>query len=59
LDAEGSHGPLEKPGAYYQRVLVALLNEHQVFVPTLAEQAEDDPREVRRLARESLGLAAE
>ncbi|MBV9849946.1 MAG: hypothetical protein JO250_09770, partial [Armatimonadetes bacterium] len=43
LDAEGSHGPLEKPGAYYQRVLVALLNEHQVFVPTLAEQAEDDP----------------
>ena len=57
LASEGAHGPLERPGAYYQRILVALLEGHQVFVPTLAEKAEDDPMEVRRLARQSLGLA--
>ena len=56
MAAEGEQGPLEKPGAYYQRVLVALLEEHQVFVPTLAEKAKDDPAEVRRLLWASLGM---
>ena len=50
---EGTKGPLEKPGAYYQKILLALLEDHQVFVPKLGE---DDLDEVRRLARASLGL---
>ena len=49
-------GVLEKPGAYYQKVLLKLLADHQVFTPTLAEKGEDDPENVRRLARQSLGL---
>jgi len=53
LASEGAQGPLEKPGAYYQRILLALLEDHQVFVPKLRE---DDPDEVRRLARTSMGL---
>jgi len=47
---------LEKPGAYYQRVLVQLLERHQIFVPT---SGEDDPTEVARPARISLGLESE
>jgi len=54
--AEGTQGPLERPGAYYQRILIALLEEHQVFVPTLADRNQDDPNDVRCLARRSLGL---
>ncbi len=53
LASEGAQGPLERPGAYYQSVLLALLEDHQVFVPKLGE---GDPDEVRRLARASLGL---
>ena len=54
LAKEQKHGVLEKPGAYYQRVLVQLLERHQVFVPT---SGEEDAEEVRQLARQSLGLA--
>ena len=54
LAKEQKHGVLEKPGAYYQRVLVQLLEKHQVFVPT---SGEEDAEEVRHLARQSLGLA--
>ena len=53
LANEQKHGVLEKPGAYYQRVLVQLLERHQVFVPTSGEEGAE---EVRRLARTSLGL---
>lgn len=56
LAQESKQGPLEKPGAYYQRILIKKLEEHQVFVP---KSGEDDAMEVRQLARQSLGLAAE
>ncbi len=59
LAREKQQGVLEKPGAYYVRVLLKLLQDRQVWVPTLAERAEDDPDDTRRLARESLGLIAE
>lgn len=49
---EGKRGILAKPGAYYARVLLKLLEDRQVFVPTMGE---DDPEEVRRLIRESIG----
>lgn len=52
---EGKHGALEKPGAYFCHILVKLLQDHQVFVPVAGE---DDPEEVRRLVRASLGLPA-
>ncbi|MBV9852089.1 MAG: hypothetical protein JO250_20685 [Armatimonadetes bacterium] len=54
LAKEGKKGVVERPGAYYARILVTLLEAHQVFVPTLAEKAEDDPQEVRRLIKASL-----
>ena len=54
LARETRRGVLEKPGAYYQRVLVSLLEGHQVFVPTMGEE---DADEVKRLARASLGLS--
>ena len=53
LIQEAKQGPLERPGAYYQRILLKKLEEHQVFVPKVGE---DDPDEVRRLARASLDL---
>ena len=53
LARETKRGALGKPGAYYQSILIDLLEAHQVFVPTAGE---DDPEEVRRLARQSLGL---
>ena len=53
LTKEQKQGVLEKPGAYYQRILIHLLSEHQIFVPTAGE---DDAEEVHRLARLSLGL---
>lgn len=56
LAQENKQGPLENPGAYYQRILLKKLEEHQVFVP---KAGEDDPKEVRRLARKSLGLGGE
>jgi len=56
LASESTLGPLEKPGAYYQRILLALLEDHQVFVP---KSYEDDPVEVSRSARISMGLAPE
>jgi len=59
LAQENKLGVLEKPGAYYQGILLKLLAAHQVFVPTLAEKIENDPAEVRRLVRESLGLGAD
>lgn len=49
----------ERSGAYYCRVLPALLAERQVFVPAAAETGEDDPAEVRAQARASLGLGEE
>ena len=48
-EASATGAPLDKPGAYYQRILIGLLEEHQVFVP---KAGEDDVEEVRRLARE-------
>ena len=54
LAKERRHGPLEKPGAYYQHVLVQLLEKYQVFVPV---SGEDDAEQVRHLAHLSLGLA--
>lgn len=53
LAQETKHGPLEKPGAYYQKILIQKLEEHQIFVPKVGE---DDAEEVRRLARASMGL---
>jgi hypothetical protein len=53
ISRESKLGVLEKPGAYYQSVLIKLLEAHQVFVPKVGE---DDVEEVRRLARQSLGL---
>lgn len=54
--ATARHGPLEKPGAYYQSVLVKLLEDCQVFVPA----ADPGEREaVRAQVRESLGLVRE
>lgn len=50
LAEEGRHGALEHPGAYYQRVLVTLLEQHQVFVPTQAAVAD---------LRAELGLPAD
>lgn len=55
LASEGAQGPLEKPGAYYQRILLGLLEDHQVFVPKLGE---GNPEEIRRLALQSLQEAA-
>ena len=54
LAKEQKRGVLEKPGAYYQSVLVQLLERHQVFVPT---SGEEDAEEVRQLVRQSMGLA--
>ena len=51
--SEPKRGILEKPGAYYQRILIRLLEGHQVFVPTAGEE---DAEEVRRQVRQSLGL---
>ena len=51
LASEGAQGPLEKPGAYYQRILLALLEDHQVFVPKLGEPSAE---EVHRIAMQSL-----
>lgn len=56
LASESAQGPLEKPGAYYQRILLALLEDHQVFVPKLGEPSAE---EVHRLAVESLKHADE
>ena len=53
LAKEGTRGVVGKPGAYFCRILVKLLQDHQVFVPVAGE---DDPEEVRRSARASLGL---
>jgi len=53
LSREGKRGLLEKPGAYYQQILLSLLEAHQVFLP---KAGEDDAEEVRHLARQSLGL---
>lgn len=57
LAQETKRGVLEKPGAYYQSILVSLLEGHQVFLPSVADLGVDDPQEVRRLARASLGLS--
>ena len=54
LAKEQKRGVLEKPGAYYQSVLIQLLEKNHVFVPTTGEDAAE---EVRQLARQSLGLA--
>ena len=51
--SEGVWGPLERPGEYYQSILLALLEDHQVSVQELGK---GDPDEVRRLARATLGL---
>ena len=56
LASENTRGTLGNPGAYYQRVLLALLEDHQVFVPKLGDPT---PQEVHRLAIQSLGEAAE
>ena len=56
LACEGRRGAVGKPGAYFCRILVKLLQDHQVFVPVAGE---DDPAEVSRLARMSLMLAPE
>ena len=56
LASESTQGPLERPGAYYQRILLALLEDHQVFVP---KAGEEDAAGVRLSARQSLGLAEE
>jgi len=50
LASEATQGPLEKPGAYYQRILLALLEDHQVFVPKLGEPSAE---EVHRIAMQS------
>ncbi len=42
---------MERLGACYQRVLLALLEDHQVFVPKLGDPT---PEEVHRLAMRSL-----
>ncbi len=56
LAQETKLGVLEKPGAYYQKVLIKLLADHQVFTPTLAEKSVENPEDVRQLVRLSLGL---
>jgi len=56
LAREGRRGAVGKPGAYFCRILVKLLQDHQVFVPVAGE---DDPAEVARLARMSMMLAPE
>jgi hypothetical protein len=53
MGKEKRRGVIERPGAYYQSILVKSLEDHQVFVPRAGE---DDADEVRRQARESLGL---
>lgn len=53
ISRESKLGVLEKPGAYYQSVLVKLLETYQVFVP---KADEEDVEAVRQLARQSLGL---
>lgn len=50
---EQKRGLLANPGAYYVRILLKLLEDRQVFVPTAGE---DDPEEVRRIIGQSLGL---
>ena len=50
LASEATQGPLERPGAYYQRILLALLEDHQVFVPKLGEPSAE---EVHRIAMQS------
>lgn len=59
LTQETKLGVLKKPGAYYQKILLKLLSDLQVFVPTLAEKSDDDPEEVRHIVRASLGLPPE
>ena len=54
LDQQGRLGVLERPGAYYQRILLGLMEDHQVFVPA---GRPGEREEVRRLARMSLGMA--
>ncbi|MDQ2944894.1 MAG: hypothetical protein M3Y27_02945 [Acidobacteriota bacterium] len=59
LAQETKLGVLERPGAYYQKVLIKLLADQQVFVPSLAEKSDDNPEEVRHMIRASLGLSPE
>ncbi len=54
IAAQGKKGVLEKPGAYYQRILVKLLEDHQVFVPVAA--ASEERTLVSQDIRASLGL---
>lgn len=54
LAQEQEQGVLEKPGAYYQKILIGLLEDHQVFVPPAGSK--DEQAEVKRLARASLGI---
>jgi len=55
LAREAKRGAVENPGAYFCRILVKLLQDHQVFVPVAGE---DDPAEVARLARISMAMAS-
>lgn len=55
LAREAKRGAVGKPGAYFCRILVTLLQDHQVFVPVIGE---DDPAEVARLARMSMASAS-
>ncbi|MGI8711377.1 MAG: hypothetical protein ACR2LA_10325 [Acidimicrobiales bacterium] len=52
LAQEHEQGILEKPGAYYQKILIGLLEDHQVFVPPAGSR--DEQASVRRLALDSL-----
>lgn len=56
LAQEQAQGVLEKPGAYYQKILIGLLEDHQVFVPPAGSK--DEQAEVKRLARASLQQGA-
>jgi hypothetical protein len=53
MGKEKRRSVVEKPGAYYQSVLLKLLEDRQVFVP---KAGEDDAGEVRRLIQESMGV---
>ncbi len=49
-----SRNPPDKPGAYFDTILIRKLRDHSVTVPTKADLAASPPEEVRRLIEESM-----
>jgi hypothetical protein len=50
--------PVERPGAYYQDILLTKLAERGIHIPTKTELEQDAPDDVRQLIQESLAAGS-